>query len=203
MHQPIAGRPSACRSNTHGWLPHAWAGVVLLSTTVQLARRSDDPWHLLWARPVNAEAHTLRFLVVDDNEEIREVFCRLVRRAGHLASIAKDGLEALDSLQRESFDVMLLDLSMPRMNGVEVVRWLRDNPAVAPDMRIVVVSAWTGEQRGVLQELGVDTVMQKPLRIQQLTDLIAEGLLDQAAPAGGMSGGRGCDGRDVDRPVKT
>ena len=139
---------------------------------------------------MSAEAQTLRFLVVDDNEDIRDVFCRLVQRAGHLASVAKDGLEALDTLQRESFDVMLLDLSMPRMNGVEVVRWLRDNPAVAPDMRIVVVSAWTGEQRGVLQELGVDTAIQKPLRIQQLSDLIAEGLLGQAAPAEGTSSGR-------------
>ncbi len=144
---------------------------------------------------MSAEARTLRFLVVDDCEDIRDVFCRIVQRAGHLASVARDGLEALDSLQRESFDVMLLDLSMPRMNGVEVVRWLRDHPAVAPDTRIVVVSAWTGEQRGVLQELGVDTMMQKPLRIQQLTDLIAEGLLGQAAPAGRTpSGGRTRDG---------
>ena len=78
--------------------------------------------HLHWARPVSDEAQTLRFLVVDDNEDICDMFCRLVQRAGHLASVARDGLEALDSLQRESFDVMLLDLSMPRMNGVEVVR---------------------------------------------------------------------------------
>jgi CheY-like chemotaxis protein len=127
---------------------------------------------------VNTGAQPLQFLVVDDNEDIRDVFCRLVERAGHLTSTASDGVEALEALQRESFDVMLLDLSMPRMNGVEVVRWLRDNPSVAPGMRVVVVSAWTGEHRGVLQELGVDTVMQKPLRIQQLTDLIAEGLLD-------------------------
>ena len=144
---------------------------------------------------MNAEAQTLHFLVVDDSEDIRDVFCRLVQRAGHRASIARDGLEALDSLQRESFDVMLLDLSMPRMNGVEVVRWLRDNPAVAPDMRIVVVSAWTGENRGVLQELGIDTVVQKPLRIEQLTDLIDEGLLGQAARAHGTSpAGRTPDG---------
>ena len=144
--------------------------------------------HVLGARRVNAEARTLHFLVVDDSEDIRDVFCRLVQRAGHVASIATDGLEALDSLQRESFDVMLLDLSMPRMNGVEVVRWLRDNPAVAPDMRVVVVSAWTGEHQGVLEELGVDTVVEKPLRIEQLTDLIAEGLLGRAAPAHDQNG---------------
>jgi CheY-like chemotaxis protein len=120
----------------------------------------------------------LRFLVVDDNEDIRDVFCRLVERAGHVASTAYDGQDAVETLERESFDVMLLDLTMPRMTGVEVVRWLRDRPDVAPALRIVVISAWAGENRAVLQELGITTVMQKPLRIQQLTDLITETLRD-------------------------
>ena len=127
---------------------------------------------------MNTGAQQLHFLVVDDNEDIRDVFCRLVERAGHVASTAADGQEAVEALERESFDVMLLDLTMPRMNGVDVVRWIRAHPDVAPSMRIVVISAWTEEQRGLLQELGVHAVMQKPLRLQQLTDLIAEGLLD-------------------------
>ena len=122
--------------------------------------------------------HQLRFLVVDDNEDIRDVFCRLIERAGHLASTATDGEEAVETLQSEGFDVMLLDLTMPRMNGVDVVRWLREHPDIAPAMRIVVISAWAGEHRAVLQELGIVTVMQKPLRIQQLTDLIGETLHD-------------------------
>lgn len=120
----------------------------------------------------------LRFLVVDDNEDIRDVFCRLVERAGHVAATAVDGLAAVELVQAETFDVMLLDLTMPRMNGVDVVRWLRAHPTVAPAMRVVVISAWAGEHRAVLQELGIETVMQKPLRIQQLSDLIAETLLD-------------------------
>jgi CheY-like chemotaxis protein len=127
---------------------------------------------------VGGQTRELRFLVVDDNEDIRDVFCRLIERAGHASSTASDGHEAVDILQRESFDVMLLDLTMPRMNGVEVVRWMRAHPEVAPDLRVVVISAWAGEHRAVLQELGIDNVMQKPLRIQQLTDLISETLLD-------------------------
>ena len=125
-----------------------------------------------------SDERQLRFLVVDDNEDIRDVFCRLVERAGHVASTAYDGQDAVETLERERFDVMLLDLTMPRMTGVEVVRWLRDRPEVAPALRIVVISAWAGENRAVLQELGITTVMQKPLRIQQLTDLIAETLHD-------------------------
>jgi len=127
---------------------------------------------------VGEKGQQLHFLVVDDNEDIRDVFQRLVERAGHIVSTARDGQEAVEIVAGESFDVMLLDLTMPRMNGVDVVRWLRAHPEVAPAMRVVVISAWAGEHRAVLQELGITTVMQKPLRIQQLTDLIAETLLE-------------------------
>ena len=127
---------------------------------------------------MSGEGRQLRFLVVDDNEDIRDVFCRLIERAGHDATTAIDGLDAVETLQAEKFDVMLLDLTMPRMTGVDVVRWLRTHAEVAPDLRIVVISAWAGENRAVLQELGITTFMQKPLRIQQLTDLIAETLRD-------------------------
>jgi CheY-like chemotaxis protein len=130
---------------------------------------------------VSTGSRQLHFLVVDDNEDIRDVFSRLVERAGHRVSTATDGLDAVEALQRESFDVMLLDLTMPRMNGVEVVRWMRDHPEVGAEMRVVVISAWAGEHRAALQELGVETVMQKPLRIQKLTDLIAETLPDHGS----------------------
>ncbi len=125
---------------------------------------------------VTKQERTLTFLVVDDNEDVRDVFTRLIERAGHVASVAVDGVEAIEALQAGTFDVMLLDVTMPRMSGIDVARWLHERPEVAPNTRIVVVSAWAGEHRAVLQELGVKTMMQKPLRLQQLTDLIEETL---------------------------
>jgi len=125
---------------------------------------------------VSKREKTLTFLVVDDNEDVRDVFTRLIERSGHVASVAADGVEALEALQAQTFDMMLLDLTMPRMSGIQVVRWLREHPDVAPETRIVVISAWAGEHRAVLQELGVTTVMQKPLRLQQLRELIEETL---------------------------
>lgn len=116
----------------------------------------------------------LRFLIVDDTEDMRAVMTQMVVRAGHLADQAVDGVDATVALSGHHYDVMLLDLSMPRMSGEDVVRWLRDHPDRAHGLRVVVVSAWAAEQRGILQELGVSEVLTKPFRMQQLTDLVAE-----------------------------
>lgn len=111
---------------------------------------------------------------MDDTEDIREVMTRMVHRQGHVADEAADGVEAVEALQRDRYDLMLLDLSMPRMTGEEVVRWVQEHPEHAHGVRIVVVSAWAGDKRPVLQELGIHDVLPKPFRRQQLEDLIAE-----------------------------
>lgn len=116
----------------------------------------------------------LRFLVVDDTDDIREVMSRMVHRQGHEADQAADGVEAVEALQREQYDLMLLDLSMPRMTGEEVVRWVQEHPEHAHGVRIVVVSAWAGDKRSLLQELGIHDVLPKPLRRQQLEELIGD-----------------------------
>lgn len=123
--------------------------------------------------------HHLRFLVVDDYDDIRDVFCSFIQRAGHLASAAADGVAAVEMVQRESFDVMLLDLTMPRMDGAAVVRWLNEHPGVAPGMRVVVVTAWATKNEQLLQELGVETVLNKPPVKQDFENLITQAMLDR------------------------
>jgi CheY-like chemotaxis protein len=116
----------------------------------------------------------MRFLVVDDNEDIRDVLVLMIERLGHRASTAADGVEAVEVLAEERFDYMLLDLTMPRMSGVEVIRWLKAHPDRGEGLRVVVVSAWVGEQRAQLQELGVHATLPKPFRAQQLRDLVSD-----------------------------
>lgn len=116
----------------------------------------------------------LRFLIVDDTEDMRDLMVRLVERAGHVAETAADGIEATVALSAHQYDVMLLDLLMPRMSGEDVVRWLQAHPDRAEGLRIVIVTAWGGDRRGTLQELGITTVLAKPFRLQQMSDLIAE-----------------------------
>lgn len=123
---------------------------------------------------MSTQANPLRFLVVDDTDDIRDLMARMVVRLGHLADEAADGVEAVEAIQKAPYDIVLLDLSMPRMGGEDVVRWLHDNPIHGAGLRVVVITAWAGERRAVLQELGVSTVLHKPLRTQQLRDLVDE-----------------------------
>jgi CheY-like chemotaxis protein len=116
----------------------------------------------------------LRFLIVDDTEDIRTLMVRMVERVGHVADEAADGVDATVALSAQRYDVMLLDLSMPRMSGEDVVRWLHRHPDRARGLRIVIVTAWGGERRGPLQELGITKILAKPFRLQHLTDLIAD-----------------------------
>ena len=114
-------------------------------------------------------------LICDDSAFARKQMARAIPDGWDvLLHFAKDGQEALEMIRAGKGDVMFLDLSMPRMSGEEVVRWLRAHPDVAPGLRIVVVSAWAGDKRPTLHELGVDAVLPKPFRKQQLLDLLEE-----------------------------
>ena len=125
------------------------------------------------ADPVRAP-ESLRVLVVDDSEDIRALMVRMVTKLGHSVAEAEDGVEAVQALAKTSYDLMLLDLSMPNMTGEEVVRWVREHPEHGQGLNIVVISAWAGDMRPVLNELGVTRVLPKPFRQRQLADLISE-----------------------------
>ncbi|MCI0402893.1 MAG: response regulator [Acidobacteria bacterium] len=70
-----------------------------------------------------------RLLVVDDDEHLREVLATLLESAGHDVATAADGAEALERLGRDRFDLMVLDVWMPRMSGLEVLAQLKSLPA--------------------------------------------------------------------------
>jgi DNA-binding response OmpR family regulator len=68
-------------------------------------------------------------LVVDDEPEIIKMVSKIMEGRGHRVTVAKDGQDALDSVERERPDVIVLDLNLPRVNGFEVCRRLKSNPA--------------------------------------------------------------------------
>lgn len=115
----------------------------------------------------------LRVLVADDFEPVRMLAVRMLQKLGHHeVEEAEDGQEAVDALAVRRFDLLFLDLSMPRLSGQDVVRWLRAHPDRAEGLTVVVISASAHAERPVLNELGVTHVLPKPFRSQEIADVI-------------------------------
>jgi CheY-like chemotaxis protein len=101
-------------------------------------------------------------LVVDDNEMNRDVLVRRLERQGHTVVTAEDGERALQQIEKQSFDLILLDIMMPKMNGYQVLEHLREDP-VKREIPVIVVSA-VDELESVVKciELGAEDYLFKP-----------------------------------------
>jgi DNA-binding response OmpR family regulator len=103
-----------------------------------------------------------RILVVDDNEANRDLLCRQLRREGYSVAQAGDGLEALDLLDHSPFDLVLLDVMMPRLDGIQTLTRLRETGRV-PGLSVVMISALDEVSSVVAcMELGAEDFLPKP-----------------------------------------
>jgi CheY-like chemotaxis protein len=94
------------------------------------------------ALPLETEARQLtgRILLVDDNDNNQDILSRQLTRQGHAVAIAANGLQALEMLATASYDLILLDLLMPGLNGDEVLATLKQDPALRP-IPVIMISA--------------------------------------------------------------
>ncbi|SFC24692.1 Response regulator receiver domain-containing protein [Polaromonas sp. OV174] len=112
--------------------------------------------------PTESLERPMRILVVDDLELNRDLLARRIQRLGHEAGIAVNGRDALDKLQQQDWDLVLLDITMPEMDGYETLRRIRADPLSA-QLPVVMVSA-IDETESVVRclELGADDYLPKP-----------------------------------------
>ncbi len=116
------------------------------------------------------QPHSIRVLVVDDETNFRKLLVRELERRGHQTSAAKDGVEALDLLQDGAADIVLLDLKMPGLDGIEVMRRLKDQP----DPPEIIVMTGYGSVPTAIEavKLGAYDYVTKPCKIEKLDLLV-------------------------------
>ncbi|MGE5758291.1 MAG: Hpt domain-containing protein [Sideroxydans sp.] len=126
------------------------------------------------AKPVVAEVHRVpSVMVVDDSLTVRKITGRLLARAGYQVLTAKDGVDAMEQLTEVLPDVMLLDIEMPRMDGFELAKRLRQDKRTK-DLPIIMITSRTAEKhRQYALELGVNDYMGKPYQEEELLQNIA------------------------------
>jgi chemosensory pili system protein ChpA (sensor histidine kinase/response regulator) len=112
-------------------------------------------------------------MVVDDSLTVRNVTTHLLQRAGYQVATAKDGVDALEQLAELSPAVMLLDIEMPRMDGFELTRQLRREPATQNLPIIMITSRDAGKHRDHALQLGANAYLGKPYQDEELLQRIA------------------------------
>ena len=114
-----------------------------------------------------------RILVVEDNEDSAESLTILLNLAGHKTHTAYDGLEGLEAAEAFRPDIVLLDIGLPKLNGFEVARKIREQPW-GQAMVLVALTGWgQDEDRRRSQEAGFNHHLTKPIDPLALTDLLA------------------------------
>jgi PAS domain S-box-containing protein len=115
-----------------------------------------------------------RVLVVDDNRDGAESLAEMLRLLGHQAHVAHDGLEAVEAAERLRPDLVLMDVGMPRLNGLDATRQIRDYPW-GRGMTIIALTGWGQEgDRERSRAAGCDGHLVKPVSLSELERLLAE-----------------------------
>lgn len=110
-----------------------------------------------------------RILVVEDEPSLAEVVSLYLKRAGFQVQIASDGRQAMDILERQIPDFVILDLMLPEVDGLSLTRWLRDHS----DVPIIMVTARREEiDRIAGLEMGADDYVVKPFSPQELVSRV-------------------------------
>lgn len=114
-----------------------------------------------------------RILVADDFPQSAETLARLLRQEGNVVEVAHDGIEAVESAARFLPDVVVLDIAMPKLDGYEAARKIREQPW-GKNMVLIALTGWGQQQdRRRTQEAGFDAHLTKPVNCEAIMDLLA------------------------------
>jgi CheY-like chemotaxis protein len=132
-----------------------------------------------------------RILLIDDDDTVRAVIQAMLRSAGHDVATAADGLEGLDQIRQQAFDLVLCDIFMPGLDGIATLTELRRLDGKLPVVMMTAGSpraARIGRQDNadylsLARTLGATETIEKPFRAGQLTGLLADVLVRAGPPA--------------------
>jgi CheY-like chemotaxis protein len=132
------------------------------------------PPSVVLIKPHMASRHPLRILLAEDNVVNQKVALRLLSQMGYRADVAANGLEAIDALVRQPYDLVLMDVQMPEMDGLEATRricarWPRER---RPRIIAMTADAMQGDREKCLRA-GMDDYVSKPIRVSELVSALS------------------------------
>lgn len=119
---------------------------------------------------IDKSSNTRRILLVDDDTSQLDVLSKYLNRAGFLTITCEDGDEAIAALEGFPIDVLVCDVQMPRMNGLSVLNWVREN---RPELRVVLMTAFSSyELYQIATDRGAVMFLEKPVDPKLLVEIL-------------------------------
>ena len=147
---------------------------TLVGLLVQERRRARRPLRTSRSSiPSMAARHPLRILLAEDNVVNQKLALRLLQQMGYRADLASNGIEAVESVERQAYDVVLMDVQMPEMDGLEAAR--ADQRALAAGERPRIIAMTANAMQGDREmciEAGMDDYLTKPIRVERLVEAL-------------------------------
>jgi CheY-like chemotaxis protein len=119
---------------------------------------------------------SLKLLLAEDNIVNQRLAVRLLEKRGHRVVVAANGVEALATLKKESFDMIFMDVQMPEMDGMEATAAIREREK-GTDEHVIVIALTAHAMKGDREKClaaGMDGYLSKPIRPQELDDVLEE-----------------------------
>jgi CheY-like chemotaxis protein len=121
--------------------------------------------------PEIGKRNPLRILLAEDLLVNQKLALRLLEQMGYRADVAANGIEAIESIERQPYDVILMDVQMPEMDGLEATRQIRKKAIRQPFIIAMTANAMTGD-REICLEAGMDLYISKPIRVPELVTVL-------------------------------
>lgn len=172
--------------------PGAGSRFRIRLPAVNLIAAGEDPpeAQLPTVQQIDETGAKLDVLVVDDNQISRMVACQMVMQCGHSATEVHDGEEAVSAARGAKYDVILMDVSMPGMDGMAAANALRSEPGASPGAVIAAVTAHAlPHEVAQFRKAGLRTVLSKPLSISDLADVLNQAQDARAASVADLERG--------------
>ena len=137
-----------------------------------ISRRPDQESTLAGDDNKTAQDSSLCILLAEDNASSQKVILQMLKRLGHRADVVANGIEACQALERQNYDIVLMDVRMPEMDGLQATRTIRQRwPVNGPKVIAITAHALQGDREKCLSA-GMDEYITKPVKMIELSDVL-------------------------------
>ncbi|BAQ65750.1 PAS domain S-box protein [Geminocystis sp. NIES-3709] len=138
-----------------------WFTIVLKSVAISILQNNQSNNDIV----ISSLNLPLKILLAEDNIVNQKVAILTLKKLGYTVDIAVDGLQVIDKVQSQDYDVIFMDVQMPNMDGLQATQWIRANHPIQPYIIAMTANAMEGD-RQICLEAGMNDYVSKPIKVE-------------------------------------